>query len=101
MENNPAIKIKNGHKYFYRFSLNQRIQHLILAVSVVLLVLTGMPLKFSDASWAPYLYALFGGIKYAPIIHKTFGAILMVLFFYHVFSVQYFYITFSSGPMAD
>ena len=85
MENNPAIKIKNGHKYFYRFSLNQRIQHLILAVSVVVLVLTGMPLKFSDASWAPYLYALFGGIKYAPIIHKTFGAILMVLFFYHVF----------------
>jgi len=89
MEKNPVIKIKNGQKYFYRFTLNQRIQHLILAVSVVILVLTGMPLKFSDASWAPYLYALFGGIKYAPIIHKTFGAILMVLFFYHVFYLIY------------
>jgi cytochrome b subunit of formate dehydrogenase len=84
MEKYPVIKIKDGQKYFYRFTVNQRIQHIILAVSVVVLVLTGMPLKFSDASWAPYLYSLFGGIKAAPVIHKTFGAILMILFFYHV-----------------
>jgi cytochrome b subunit of formate dehydrogenase len=84
MEKYPVIKIKDGQKYFYRFTMNQRIQHIILAVSVVVLVLTGMPLKFSDASWAPYLYSLFGGIKAAPVIHKTFGAILMILFFYHV-----------------
>jgi len=84
MEKYPLIKIKDGEKYFYRFTENQRIQHIILAVSVVVLVLTGMPLKFHDASWAPYLYALFGGIHYAPIIHKVFGAILMVLFFYHI-----------------
>ncbi len=81
----PAIKIKDGQKYFYRFTVNQRIQHIILAVTVVFLVLTGMPLKFHEASWAPYLYALFGGIKYAPIVHKVNGAILMVLFFYHIF----------------
>jgi len=85
MEKYPIVKIKDGKKYFYRFTLNQRIQHFILAVTVVVLVLTGMPLKFSDTSWAPYLYALFGGIKYAPIVHKVNGAILMILFFYHVF----------------
>ncbi|UCD35111.1 MAG: cytochrome b/b6 domain-containing protein [Nitrospiraceae bacterium] len=89
MEKYPQIKIKDGKKYFYRFTLNQRIQHLILAITVVLLVLTGMPLKFSDASWAPYLYALFGGIKYAPIVHKVNGAILMTLFFYHIFYLIY------------
>jgi cytochrome b subunit of formate dehydrogenase len=84
MEKYPVIKIQDGDKYFYRFTLNQRIQHVILAVTVVLLVLTGMPLKFHDASWAPYLYALFGGIKYAPLVHKINGAILMGLFFYHI-----------------
>jgi cytochrome b subunit of formate dehydrogenase len=89
MEKYPKIKIKDGKKYFYRFTLNQRIQHFILAFTVVVLVLTGMPLKFSDASWAPYLYALFGGIKYAPIVHKVNGAILMVLFFYHIFYLIY------------
>ena len=89
MEKYPAIKIKDGQKYFYRFSLNQRIQHFILAFTVVLLVLTGMPLKFHDASWAPYLYSLFGGIKYAPTVHKVNGAILMGLFFYHIFYLIY------------
>lgn len=84
MEKYPMIKIKDGKKYFYRFTLNQRIQHFILAFTVVMLVLTGMPLKFHDASWAPYLYALFGGIKYAPLVHKINGAILMGLFFYHI-----------------
>ncbi len=89
MEKYPMIKIKNGKKYFYRFTLNQRIQHFILAVTVVLLVLTGMPLKFHDASWAPYLYALFGGIKYAPLVHKINGAILVTLFAYHCIYLVY------------
>lgn len=99
MEKYPLIKIKDGEKYFYRFTVNQRIQHIILAVSVVVLVLTGMPLKFHDASWAPYLYALFGGIHYAPIIHKTFGAILMFLFFYHVFYLAYVIYKFNVLPL--
>ena len=99
MEKYPMIKIKDGKKFFYRFTLNQRIQHIILAVSVVILVLTGMPLKFHDASWAPYLYALFGGIKTAPVVHKTFGAILMVLFFYHVFYLIYVIRKFHIAPM--
>lgn len=89
MEKHPRIKVKDGEKYFYRFTENQRVQHIILAVSVVLLVLTGMPLKFHDTSWAPYLYALFGGIHYAPVIHKVFGAILVALFIYHVVYLIY------------
>jgi cytochrome b subunit of formate dehydrogenase len=89
MEKYPAIKIKDGQKYFYRFSLNQRIQHFILAFTIVILVLTGMPLKFNEASWAPYLYSLFGGIQYAPTVHKVNGAILVGLFFYHIFYLIY------------
>jgi cytochrome b subunit of formate dehydrogenase len=99
MEKHPMIKIKDGKKFFYRFTLNQRIQHIILAISVVILVLTGMPPKFHDTSWAPYLYALFGGIKTAPIVHKTFGAILMVLFFYHIGYLIYVIRKFYIAPM--
>jgi cytochrome b subunit of formate dehydrogenase len=89
MEKYPFIKIVHGRKYFYRFTLNQRIQHFILALSVVILVLTGMPLKFHDAAWAPYLYSLFGGPKAAPIVHKTTGSILLVLFVYHIIYLAY------------
>jgi cytochrome b subunit of formate dehydrogenase len=99
MEKSPRIKIINGKKYFYRFSLNQRIQHIILALSVVVLVLTGMPLKFHDASWAPYLYALFGGIKAAPIVHKVTGVTLLALFVYHVVYISYVIIKFEIIPL--
>lgn len=84
MEAYSIIKVRKGKKYFFRSTVNQRLQHIILATCVIILVLTGMPLKFHDTSWAPYLYALFGGIKVAPIIHKTAGCILMLLFIYHL-----------------
>lgn len=92
MASHYKIKVKDGQKLFYRFSLNQRIQHIILAVTVVLLVLTGMPLRFSEAAWAPYLYALFGGINVAPIVHRVAGATLVVLFIYHLFYLAYYII---------
>ena len=76
MNQYPKIKVKDGKRYFYRFSLNQRLQHFILAIVFTVLVLTGMPLKYPDASWAPYIYDLFGGIRYAPIVHKTSGVII-------------------------
>ncbi|UCH82029.1 MAG: cytochrome b/b6 domain-containing protein [Nitrospiraceae bacterium] len=99
MEKTPSIKVKNGIKYFYRFTVNQRIQHFILAWSVVTLVLTGMPLKFPDASWAPYLYSLFGGIHAAPVIHKVFGAILLALFVYHIVYLIYIIYKYEVLPM--
>jgi cytochrome b subunit of formate dehydrogenase len=85
----PMIKIKDGKKYFFRFTVDQRIQHIILAATVVILVLTGMPLKFHDTAWAPYLYALFGGIKAAPVVHKVAGSTLLLLFAYHVVYLMY------------
>jgi len=87
MKKYPAIKFKDGKKYFFRFDLDTRIQHIILAATVIILVLTGMPLKFSDSSWAPYLYSFFGGSKMAPVIHKWTGAIMLLLFVYHVVRV--------------
>jgi len=78
------VKIKNGKKYFFRFTLQQRIQHIILATMVIVLALTGMPLKFDEVQWIRDLYSIFGGIKYAPIIHKTAGTILCILFLYHL-----------------
>lgn len=89
MEAYNIIKVKKGKKYFFRSTVNQRIQHIILATCVIVLALTGMPLKFHDASWAPYLYTFFGGIKIAPIIHKTAGSILMLLFVYHIIYLAY------------
>ncbi len=84
MNPETIIKEKDGKRYFFRFTLNQRFQHITLASCVIILVLTGMPLKFHQAFWAPYLYKLFGGIHVAPIIHKIAGTTLLLLFVYHL-----------------
>jgi formate dehydrogenase subunit gamma len=81
------IKEKNGKRYFFRFTLNQRLQHILMASCVITLVLTGMPLKFHQTFWAPYLYNFFGGIRTAPIVHKTAGTTLLLLFAYHLIYV--------------
>jgi formate dehydrogenase subunit gamma len=99
MASHYKIKIKNGEKLFYRFSLSQRIQHIILAITVVLLVLTGMPLRFHGASWAPYLYTLFGGIAYAPIVHRIAVSTLLLLFIYHLGYLAYHIIKEDVLPM--
>jgi cytochrome b subunit of formate dehydrogenase len=80
----PLIEVIDGKKYFFRFTRNQRVQHIILAVSVILLFLTGMPLKFHDRTWAPYLFSLLGGLEAARVVHRIAGAVLVTLFLYHL-----------------
>lgn len=93
MQEQCIIKVNSGNKYFFRFTANQRFQHIVLALSVIILVLTGMPLKFHNTFWAPYLYALFGGIEFAPIFHRFAGTILMLLFGYHIgYLIYNFYV---------
>ena len=87
MKKYPLIINKDGKKHFYRLSLDLRIQHIILAVTVIVLVLTGMPLKFSDTTWAPYLYSIFGGSDMAPVIHRISGVFMGSMFIYHVISI--------------
>jgi formate dehydrogenase subunit gamma len=85
IEKYPPIKTINGERYFYRFDMNIRVQHFILAATVILLVLTGMPLKFSGTTWAPYLYSIFGGINVAPTVHKLVGTAMLLVFAYHIY----------------
>jgi len=101
MEQHDRIKIKNGKKYFFRFTAGQRIQHIIMASSVVVLALTGMPLKFHDQPWAKHLYTLFGGIHSAPVVHKVAGVTLLLLFVYHLVYLSHNIYTRQIVPMRE
>ncbi|MFH1717552.1 MAG: cytochrome b/b6 domain-containing protein [Planctomycetota bacterium] len=67
-----------------RFTLSLRIQHAFLVIVFLVLCLTGFPMKFSEAPWAPVIYDLFGGINGAPIVHRVAGVALLVGFALHV-----------------
>ncbi|MEW7987504.1 MAG: cytochrome b/b6 domain-containing protein [Candidatus Thiodiazotropha sp.] len=77
------IVTKGEKKYFYRFSVHQRIQHVVLFSCVIILALTGFPLRHPDEAWSRPLYDFMGGTSFAPTLHRFAGTILLLLFVYH------------------
>lgn len=71
-------------KRITRFNLHERLQHWIMIGTFVVLALTGLPLKFPEASWAGPLYSVFGGMAVARVIHRVAGVLMTADFVYHV-----------------
>jgi cytochrome b subunit of formate dehydrogenase len=69
---------------FDRLSLNIRLQHGLMAISVVFLVLTGIPLKFHEYFWARALIDLFGGPDSSPIVHRVAATGLAIVAVWHM-----------------
>lgn len=99
MKRKPRIIEWNGKRYFYRFSLHQRLQHVVLFTCVILLSLTGFPLRYHDKSWAEPLYNAMGGHEVAPMIHRIAGSVLLVLFVYHTCYWIYLFFTRRVRPL--
>lgn len=81
--NLPLVKIKNGERHYLKLSPAQKLQHYILAITFVLLVVTGFPLKFYYYPWAEPVIQFFGGLTVTRIIHRISGVTMVALFFYH------------------
>ncbi len=69
---------------FVRFSLSDRVQHVVLIVSFSLLGLTGLPQKYSSMDWAKTLVGAFGGIDNVRTIHHLNAVLLIAVCAYHV-----------------
>jgi cytochrome b subunit of formate dehydrogenase len=87
-KNRPHIRTgelqPGGKTHFRRFSGWWRLAHLIGALSIMTLVLTGIAVLYSESSWAPALMALLGGPKVAGLIHRTAAIGFMGVFFVHL-----------------
>jgi cytochrome b subunit of formate dehydrogenase len=66
--------------FVWRFPLFHRVTHGTVIVSFFLLVVTGLPLRFSEAFWAGPLMGLLGGVEMAGRLHRI-GAVLTFLYF--------------------
>lgn len=62
-------------KLYTRFRPVDRFCHFLIIVSFLILVSTGMPLKFHDSAWAKVVFDFLGGAHVAAKLHR-FGAIL-------------------------
>jgi len=71
-----------------RFSLSFRIQHLFMAGSVLLLIITGIPIKFHD-TWLGAFVAGLHLVDTLKVLHRVAAAIMAVTSFAHVFWVVF------------
>ena len=74
-------------EWFTRFTPFDRFLHFLVVTSFLLLVITGMPLKFYYTDWAKTLFEIIGGAQTARALHR-FGALVTFLYFtLHLFDL--------------
>jgi formate dehydrogenase subunit gamma len=69
---------------FIRFSLSQRLEHILLIISFTCLCLTGLPQRYYEADWARGLISAMGGLDTVRFMHHLFGIMLLFQGLYHV-----------------
>ena len=75
---------KVDHQYYRRWGATWRIAHLAFAISLMMLVLTGMTLFYADSSWAPIVSKALGGPRVTGIIHRISAVLFAGIFFWHL-----------------
>jgi cytochrome b subunit of formate dehydrogenase len=80
--------MKPPKEHLRRFGPLFIVQHAILLTCVLLLIVSGIPLKFPHEAWARWLVWLQGGMRSRAVIHHLAGQTLVLLgifhFVYHV-----------------
>ncbi len=78
---------KNASHSYIRWTVNERIQHWFMAISFIILVLTGFALKHPDAWWVHP----FSGIEWVfdlrGLLHRIAGAVFVLLGIYHTYYI--------------
>jgi len=76
-------------KHIERFNAFHRVLHIVVAVSFLGLVASGMPLKYSQAPWAVWLMKAFGGYENTGLVHRVCAAVTFGYFVAHILYILY------------
>lgn len=63
--------------FIWRFNLIHRLMHLLAMLTFYVLVLTGIPLRYACAPFAPELMRLWGGVERAGLIHRVAAGVMI------------------------
>jgi len=67
-----------------RFDIHQIIQHASLMISFILLVITGIPLKFYSSPVSQWWIALWGGVEFTRSVHHFAAWVMVFICIYHI-----------------
>jgi len=81
------IRTQVDDEWFTRFVPFERFLHFLVVTSFLLLVVTGMPLKFYYAGWARAIFAVIGGPETARTLHRFAAVVTFIYFGLHLASL--------------
>ncbi len=71
-------------RFYIRFTVRQRVMHLVMIFCFFTLAITGMTLKFSYMGWASLISHALGGFNVTGVLHRIAAVTLILLFMYHL-----------------
>ncbi len=81
------VKQEGTLEYVRRFTRAQRVTHIFVIISFIILAFTGMLLKFAHMEWAKNLAVIVGGVKTAGVLHRFGAVITFGYFIFHLASL--------------
>lgn len=74
-----------AHRLYLRMTVNERCQHFLLAVSFIVLVVTGFMLRYPEAWWVVGLRRLSDGVfEWRSLLHRVAGVVMLASGAWHV-----------------
>lgn len=85
IDHTPLDAAQRGHgPYVWRFNLFHRFMHAFAIISFYILVLTGIPLRFSCAPFSAPLIRFWGGVERAGTIHRYTAGFMIAYTLIHI-----------------
>ncbi len=80
---------RETRRNYVRFTLAQRVEHLVMLLSFTTLGLTGLPQKFATSPVSQSIVNFLGGIETLRTIHHVAATVMMLGTIYHIIVVGY------------
>lgn len=78
------------HGLYLRMTLNERLQHGTMALSFIILAITGFMLRYPDAWWVVSIRDLSPLVfEIRSLLHRIFGVVMVVVSVYHVYYILF------------
>ena len=81
---------KHGHALYLRMNVNERIQHATMAISFIVLVITGFMLRYPDSWWVKHITDIStDAFVYRSLIHRIAAVAMVAVCFYHIYYILF------------
>ena len=79
-----------GHSLYLRMNLSERIQHATMAISFMVLVITGFMLRYPNSWWVSHIRDIWTDVVvYRSWVHRIAAVVMIIVSLYHIHYISF------------